>query len=76
MRCLGLSSLVISPIASPPLGGKLRKESQLDHVMPTQAEKLMLSRVRVMTHSVAMLRSRKNEVASPPAGCVPRADSM
>lgn len=44
--------------------------------MATQAEKLMLSRVRVMTHSVAMLRSRKNEVASPPAGCVPRADSM
>lgn len=47
--------------------------------MPTQVEKLMLSRVRVMTHSIAMLRSWKNEVVSvsspplvvsPPTGCV------
>lgn len=33
--------------------------------MPTPVEKLMLSRVRVMTHSTAMLRSRKNGVVSP-----------
>lgn len=70
VRCLGLSWLVISPMISLPLGGKLRKESQLDHVRPTQAEKLMFSRVRFLTHSIAMLRSWKNEVVRPSAGCV------
>lgn len=44
---------------------KLRKGSPLDDVMPTQVEKLMISRVRVMTHGLAMLRSWKNEVVSP-----------
>lgn len=67
VRWLSLSRPVTSPIISLPLGGKLTKESQLDHVMPTPVEKLMLSRVRVMTHSIAMLRSWKNEVVSRPS---------
>lgn len=74
--CLSLSCPVTSPINSLALGGKLRKESQLDHVMPTPSEKLMLSRVRAMTHSVAMLRSWKNEVVRPPPSrlCAGRRD--
>lgn len=41
--------------------------------MPTPSEKLMLSRVRAMTHSVAMLRSWKNEVVRP---LLPQADCV
>lgn len=63
MSCLNWR--VTSPIIPLPLGGKLRKESQLEHVMPTPVEKLMCSRERVMTHSIAMLRSWKNEVVCP-----------
>lgn len=35
---------------------------------PTQVEKLMHSRGRVMIHGFAMLRSWENEVVSPTAG--------
>lgn len=70
VRCHGLSWLVISPMVSLPLGGKLRKESQLDHVRPTQAEKLMFSRARFLTHSIAMLRfGRMRWLGPQPAVC-------
>lgn len=36
----------------------------------TQVEKLLFSRVRVMTHGSAMLRSWKNDVVSPTASHV------
>lgn len=36
---------------------KFKKGSRLGYGMPTQVEKLMLSRVRRMTHVLAMLRS-------------------
>lgn len=45
-------------------------------MLPSQVEKLMLSRVRAMTHSLTMLRSWKNEVVSPTGSCVLGAKAM